>query len=129
MAQQTELLNLLVQAQQNQQRQQSRGGRDDPQVANYQDFFSTQPRYSAKLRSPLMTMLGFAPLNLSLLFLQFHVRTLIKLTWLPNNYVVLPVSGGISIVPCKLMAMLSPRKNFGMLSEHIIYPKDCWSGS
>jgi hypothetical protein len=43
MAQQTELLNLLVQAQQNQQRQQSRGGRDEPQVANYQDFFSTQP--------------------------------------------------------------------------------------
>jgi hypothetical protein len=30
MARQTELLNLLVQAQQNQQRQQSRGGRDEP---------------------------------------------------------------------------------------------------
>jgi hypothetical protein len=45
MARQTELLNLLVQAQQNQQHQQSRGGRDDPrpQVANYQDFLSTQP--------------------------------------------------------------------------------------
>jgi hypothetical protein len=35
MARQTELLNLLVQAQQKQQRQQSRGGRDEPQVANY----------------------------------------------------------------------------------------------
>jgi hypothetical protein len=71
-----------------------------------------------------MPMLGFAPLNPSLLFLRFHVRTLIKLTSLPNNYVVLPVFGGIIIVPCKLMAMLSPGKNFGMLSEHIIYPKD-----
>jgi hypothetical protein len=37
MARQTELLNLLVQAQQNQYRQQPRGGRDDlnPQVASY----------------------------------------------------------------------------------------------
>jgi hypothetical protein len=35
MARQTELLNLLVQAQQNQQRQQSRGTRDEPQVENY----------------------------------------------------------------------------------------------
>jgi hypothetical protein len=43
MARQIELLNLLVQAQPNQHRQQSRGGRDDlnPQVASYQDFFST----------------------------------------------------------------------------------------
>jgi hypothetical protein len=43
MARQTELLNLLVQAQQNQHRQQSRGGRDDlnPQVGSYQDFLST----------------------------------------------------------------------------------------
>jgi hypothetical protein len=43
MARQTELLNLLVQAQQNQQHQQFRGGRGDlnPPVASYQDFFST----------------------------------------------------------------------------------------
>jgi hypothetical protein len=82
------------------------------------------PHYSAKLRSPLMPMLGFAPLNPSLLFLRFHVRILIKLTSLPNNYVVLPVFGGIIIVPCKPMAMLSPGKNFGVLSEHIIYSKD-----
>jgi hypothetical protein len=39
---------------------------------------------------------------------------------LPNSFVVLPVSGGITIVPCNLMAMLSPRKNFGMLSGHTI---------
>jgi hypothetical protein len=82
------------------------------------------PRYLAKLRSPLMPMLGFAPLNPSLPFLRFPMRTPIRLTLLPNNNVVLPVFDGIIIVPCKLMAMLSPRKNFGMLSEHIIYPKD-----
>jgi hypothetical protein len=82
------------------------------------------PCYSAKLRSPLMPMLGFAPLNPSLLFLRFHVQTPIRLTSLPNNFVVLPVFGGIIIVPCNLMAMLSPRKNFRMLSEHTIYLKD-----
>jgi hypothetical protein len=43
--------------------------------------------------------------------------------------VMLPVFGGIIIVPCKLMAILSPRKNFGVLSEHIIYQKDWWSGN
>jgi hypothetical protein len=55
MARQTELLNLLVQAQQNQQRQQSRGGRDDPhpEMANYQDFLSTQPPLFHKADEPL----------------------------------------------------------------------------
>jgi hypothetical protein len=71
-----------------------------------------------------MPMLGFAPLNPSLLFLRFHVQIPIKLTSPPNNYVVLSIFGGIIIVPCKLMAMLSPGKNFGMHSEHIVYPKD-----
>jgi hypothetical protein len=55
MARQTELLNLLVQAQQNQQRQQFRGGRDDlnPPVASYQDFISTQPPFFSKAEEPL----------------------------------------------------------------------------
>jgi hypothetical protein len=55
MARQTELLNLLVQAQQNQQRQQSRGGRDDlnPPVASYQDFLNTQPPFFSKAEEPL----------------------------------------------------------------------------
>jgi hypothetical protein len=47
-----------------------------------------------------------------------------RLTSLLNNFVVLPVFGGITIVPCNLMAMLSPRKNFGMLLGHTIYLKD-----
>jgi hypothetical protein len=53
MVRQTELLNLLVQAQQNQQRQQSRGGRDEPQVATYQDFLSTQPPLFSEVEEPL----------------------------------------------------------------------------
>jgi hypothetical protein len=55
MERQTELLNLLVQAQQNQHHQQSRGGRDDlnPQVASYQDFFSTQPPLFSEAEEPL----------------------------------------------------------------------------
>jgi hypothetical protein len=55
MAQQTELLNLLVQAQQNPHHQQSREGRDDlnPQVGSYQDFLSTQPPFFSKAEEPL----------------------------------------------------------------------------
>jgi hypothetical protein len=55
MARQTELLNLLVQVQQNQQHQQFRGGRDDlsPPVASYQDFLSTQPPFFSKAAEPL----------------------------------------------------------------------------
>jgi hypothetical protein len=53
MARQTELLNLLVQAQQNQQCQQSRGGHDEPQVATYQDFLSTQPPLFSEVEEPL----------------------------------------------------------------------------
>jgi hypothetical protein len=82
------------------------------------------PRCSAKWRSLSTLMLGFGPLNPSSLFLRFHVRTLARLTSLPNNYAELPVSGGITIVPCKLMAVLSPRKSSGMPSVHIIYLKD-----
>jgi hypothetical protein len=41
-----------VQAQQNQQRQQSRGGHDEPQVATYQDFLSTQPPLFSKAEEP-----------------------------------------------------------------------------
>jgi hypothetical protein len=37
---------------------------------------------------------------------------------------VLHVFGGITIVPWNLMAMLSPGKNFRLLSEHIIFLKD-----
>jgi hypothetical protein len=52
LARQTELLNLLVQAQQNQQHQQSRG-RGEPQVATYHDFLSTQPPLFSEVEEPL----------------------------------------------------------------------------
>jgi hypothetical protein len=52
MARQTELLNLLVQAQQKQQNQQSQS-RDEPLAATYQDFLSTQPPLFSKAEEPL----------------------------------------------------------------------------
>jgi hypothetical protein len=52
MARQTELLDQLVQAQQNQFRHQQRG-RDEHPSANYQDFFSTQPPLFYKIEEPL----------------------------------------------------------------------------
>jgi hypothetical protein len=70
MARQTELLNLLVQAQQNQQRQQFRGGRDDlnPPMASYQNFISTQLHFSVRLKNPWTQMLGFISSNRSSLY-------------------------------------------------------------
>jgi hypothetical protein len=52
MTRQTELLNLLVQVQQNQQHRQLRGC-DEPLVATYQDFLSTQPPLFSKAEEPL----------------------------------------------------------------------------
>jgi hypothetical protein len=54
MAQQTELLNLLVQAQQNQQRQQFRGGRDDlnPPVPAIKISSVTSLNFSIRLKYP-----------------------------------------------------------------------------
>jgi hypothetical protein len=52
MARQTELLDQLVQAQQNQFRHQQQG-RDEHPSANYQDFFSTQPPLFHKIEEPL----------------------------------------------------------------------------
>jgi hypothetical protein len=124
MARQTELLNLLV------QHSRINNASNHEEVVMILRWQPTRislilnPCYSAKLRSPLMPMLGFTQLNQSLLFLRFPVWIPTRLTLLPNNYMELLVSGGITIVPCKLMAMLSPGKNFGMLSGHIIYPKD-----
>jgi hypothetical protein len=54
MAQQTKLLNQLVQAQMNQFHHQPRGW-DEPPSAGYQDFFSTQPPLFHKTEEPLDT--------------------------------------------------------------------------
>jgi hypothetical protein len=52
MAHQTELLGMLVQAQQHQFRSPQRGPEDHPS-AGYQDFFSTQPPLFHKIEEPL----------------------------------------------------------------------------
>jgi hypothetical protein len=52
MARQTELLNMLVQAQQHQFRSPQRGREEQPS-AGYQDFFSTQPPLFHKTEEPL----------------------------------------------------------------------------
>jgi hypothetical protein len=52
MARQTELLDELVQAQENQFRHHQRG-RDEHPSASYQDFFSTQPPLFHKIEEPL----------------------------------------------------------------------------
>jgi hypothetical protein len=52
MARQTELLNMLVQAQQHQFRSPQRGREEHPS-AGYQDFFSTQPQLFHKTEEPL----------------------------------------------------------------------------
>jgi hypothetical protein len=80
--------------------------------------------FSVRLKKVLwMPMPGFIPWNRGSPFLLYHVRTQVKLTLPLSNFVVPPVFGGITIVPCNLMAMLSPRRNFGMPSAHTIYPK------
>jgi hypothetical protein len=126
MARQTELLNLLVQTQQNQHRQQSRGGRDDPhpQVANYQDFFSTQPPLFSKVEEPLD-----ADAWLRIIESKFSLLTIPCADSNKAHFAAQQLRGAariwwITIVPCNLMAMLSPGKNFRMLLGHTIYLKD-----
>jgi hypothetical protein len=55
MVRQTELLNLLVQAQQNQHRQQSRGGRDDlnPKWQAIKISSTPSPHFFSKAEEPL----------------------------------------------------------------------------
>jgi hypothetical protein len=58
------------------------------------------PHFSIRLKNLWMPMPGFIPWNRSSLFSLYHVRTRAKLTSPPSNFVVLPVFGGITIVPC-----------------------------
>jgi hypothetical protein len=92
MARQTELLNLLVQAQQNQQRQQSRGGRDDPHPRWQIIKTSSAPslHYFIRRMSPLTLTLGFAPSNPSLPYCLPHVQMRTRPSLQPNNSVALP---------------------------------------
>jgi hypothetical protein len=104
MAQQTELLDQLVQAQQNQFRHQQRG-RDEPPSTSYQDFFSTQPHFSIRLKSLLMRMHGSALLSPSSRYCPHHAPKQTRHSLQPSSFVALLVFGGIIIMPCSQMDM------------------------
>jgi hypothetical protein len=93
-------------------------------VANYQDFFSTQPPLFSKVEEPL-----HADAWLRTIESKFALLTIPYADSNKAHFAAQQLRGAariwwIIIVPCKPMAMLSPEKNFGMLSEHIIYLKD-----
>jgi hypothetical protein len=69
-------------------------------------------------------MPGFILLNRSSPFLLYLVQTRVKFTLLPSNFVVLLVFGGIIFALCILLDMLSPGRNFGPPSGHIMFLKD-----
>jgi hypothetical protein len=79
---------------------------------------------SVKLKNLLMLTPGSVLLNRSSPFLLYLERTQVKLTSLLKNFVALPAFGGITIVPCNPLAMLSPGRNFGLPSGHTIFLKD-----
>jgi hypothetical protein len=97
MARQTELLDMLVQAQQHQFRPPQRG-REDPS-AGYQDFFSTQPPLFHRLKHPLMQMHGSVPSSPSLHYSLSHVPRQTRLFLQPNSSVVLLAFGGTTTMP------------------------------
>jgi hypothetical protein len=82
-----------VQARQTQHRQQSRGGRDDlnPQVASYQDFFSTQPPFFSKAEEPLDADTWLHTIESKFALLLYLVRTRVKLTLPPSNFMVVTI--------------------------------------
>jgi hypothetical protein len=82
------------------------------------------PHCSVKLKNLLMPTPSFVLLKQSSPFLLYLVQTQVKLTSPPSNFVVLPAFGGIIIAPCSPLDMLSPVRNFGLPSEHIIFLKD-----
>jgi hypothetical protein len=131
MAWQTELLNLLVQAQQNQQRQQFRGGRDDlnPPAASYQDFLSTQTPFFSKAEEPLD-----ADAWLRIIESKFALLTIPCADSSKASFAAQQLRGAARIWwdnfnACSPRDMSSPGMSSGLPSGHIIFPKDCWSGS
>jgi hypothetical protein len=57
-------------------------------------------------------------------FLLYLVWTQVKLTLPPSNFVVPPAFSGIIFAPCSPLDMLSPGRNFGLPSGHVIFLKD-----
>jgi hypothetical protein len=119
MARQTELLNMLVQAQQHQFRSPQRGCEEYPS-AGYQDFFSTQPPLFIRLKNPWMQMHGSVPSSPSLHYSRVRVPKRIKLSSQPNSSVGMLAFGGTTTMPCNQMDMSSIGKNFRQPLERII---------
>jgi hypothetical protein len=104
MAQQTELLNQLVQAQMNQFHHQHRG-RDEPPSVGYQDFFSTQSPLFHKTEEPLDADAWFRTIESKLRYYPHHVQKQIRHFSQHSSFTALPAFGGIIIMPCSLKDM------------------------
>jgi hypothetical protein len=117
-----------VQAQQHQFHPPQRGREEYPS-AGYQDFFSTQPRSSIRLKNPLMQMHGSIPSSPSLHYFSPHVPRQTRLSSQPNSSVVLLAFGGTTTMPCNQMDMSSPGKNSRPPLGHTISRKDSLSES
>jgi hypothetical protein len=123
MAQQTELLNQLVQAQMGHFHQQPRG-RDEPLSASYQDF-----HYSIRQMNLWMQTLGFKLSKPSSPYYLLHVQMKTRRFSQPSNSAAQLAYGGIIFTPCSLPIMLSPGMNSGPSFERTIYLKDSLSAS
>jgi hypothetical protein len=123
MARQTELLNMLVQAQLNQQ-QQFRGGRDDrnPPVASYQDFLSTQPPFFSKAEEPLD-----ADAWLHIIESKFTLLTIPCADSSKASFAAQQLRGAARIWWDNFYAMQPAGMNSGSPFERIIFPQDCWN--
>jgi hypothetical protein len=128
MARQTELLDMLVQAQQHQFRS-PQCGREEHPSAGYQDFFSMQPPLFHKLKNPLMQMPGSIPLSPSLHYSLPHAPKQTKLSSQPNSFVVLLAFGGTTTMPCNRMDMFLLGKNSRLPLGRTISRKDSLSES
>ena len=119
MAMQTELLHQLVQGQQNPPRQQH-GGRD-AQPAGYQELFGTQPPLFSRTDEPLDADAWLRTIESKFALLAVPCADAKRHSLPPNSFVAPLVFGGITIVLCSLLDMLSLGRNSGMLFGHIIF--------
>jgi hypothetical protein len=128
MARQIELLNQLVQAQMGQFHHQPRG-RDEPHQPVIKISSAPSLHCSIRQTNPSTLMLGSAPSSPSLHYCLPHVQMRTRRSLQPNNFVALPVCGGIITMLCSRLVMSSHGMNFGPLFEHTTFPKDSLSES
>jgi hypothetical protein len=75
------------------------------------------PHYSIRRMSPLTPTLGSVPSNPSSPYCLPHVQMRTRRSLQPSNFVALPASGGIIIMPCSLPVMSSLGTSFRPLFE------------